>query len=80
MEMLSQLAISLFDVTSMWSVVLRGIVWLVIAGGIIVATDSPHPEVNTSKLRQNLGFLLLVIVVSGTLIYLLFGYAAAPKA
>jgi len=64
----------------MWSVVLRGLVWLVIAGGIIAATDSPRPEMNTSKLRQNLGFLLLVIVVSGTLIYLLFGYAAAPKA
>lgn len=80
METLSNLAASMFDVTSMWSVVLRGLVWLVIAGGIIVSTDMPRPEVNTSKLRQNLGFLLLVIVISGTLIYLLFGYSAAPQA
>lgn len=79
METLSNLAVSIFDVTSMWSVALRGLVWLVIAGGIIVATDSPHPHKNTSKLRQNLGFLLLIIVISGTLIYLLFGYSAAPK-
>jgi len=80
MEILGKLAISMFDVTSMWSVALRGLVWLVIAGGIIISTDTPRPEVNTSRLRQNLGFILLVLVVSGTLIYLLFGYSAAPKA
>ncbi len=79
MEMLSNLAVSMFDVTSMWSVVLRGLVWLVIAGGIIISTDTPHPYKNTSRIKQNLGFILLLIVISGTLIYLLFGYSAAPK-
>lgn len=80
METLSNLAASMFDVTSIWSVILRALVWLMIAGGIIISTDTPRPQVNSSKLRQNLGFLLLVIVISGALIYLLFGYSAAPKA
>lgn len=80
MEFLGNLAVSMFDVTSIWSVVLRGLIWLVIAGAIIISTDSPNAQYNSSRLRHNLGFILLILVLSGTLIYLLFGYSAAPHA
>lgn len=74
METISSIVQSMFDVTSIWSVVLRGVFWVVIAGGIIISTDTPRPEQSASKLKQNLGFILLFIVLSGTLIYLLFGF------
>jgi hypothetical protein len=80
MEALSNFAVSMFDVTSMWSVIIRGVIWLVIAGGIIISTDTPRPTPDASRLKQTLGFILMAIVVSGTLIYLLFGYSATPKA
>lgn len=70
---------SMFEVTNIWSVVLRGVIWFVIAGSIIISTDTPRPETSGKKLRQNLGFVLLFLVLSGTLVYLLFGYAPVPK-
>ena len=79
METISNIMQSMLDVTSIWSVILRGLFWVVIAGGIIISTDTPRPEHSSSKVKQNLGFILLFIVLSGTLVYLLFGFSAAPK-
>jgi hypothetical protein len=79
METIRTIVQSLLDVTSIWSVILRGLFWVVIAGGIIVSTDTPRPEQGHSKIKQNLGFILLFIVLSGTLVYLLFGFSAAPR-
>lgn len=76
MEWMQAIIRGMFDVTSIWSIVVRGAVWFLIAGVIIASTDTPHPEQNTAKLKQNLGFLLLFLVLSGTLLYLLFGYTA----
>ncbi len=76
MAWLESIIRGIFDVSSIWSIVARGVVWFVIAGVIIASTDTPHPEESTGKLKQNLGFLLIFLVLSGTLLYLLFGYSS----
>lgn len=76
MEWMETIIRGIFDISSIWSIVARGAVWFIIAAVIIASTDTPHPEQNGAKLKQNLGFLLLFLVLSGTLLYLLFGYTA----
>lgn len=65
---------SLFSVTSIWSVIGRGALWFIIATVVIVSTDAPNPESSLKNLKANLGFLVLFLVLSGGLIYLLFGF------
>jgi len=65
---------SVVAVDSIWSVVFRGALWLIISLVIIISTDAPNPERSLKNLKSNLGFLLLFMVLSGGLIYLLFGY------
>jgi hypothetical protein len=80
MDAIRELVISLFAVDSIWSVVLRGGVWLVISMVIIISVDSSRVEESTTKLKKNLGFLLFFMVLSGGLIYMLFGYSVTPAA
>lgn len=79
MQILSEIAASLFKVDSIWSVVLRAVVWFAIALVIIISTDVANPERSQRNLKTNLGFLLLFLVLSTGLIYLLFGFAGQPK-
>ena len=72
-----EVVISLFAVDSIWSVVLRAGIWFAIAMVIIVSTDVARPAQSTGALKANLGFFLLFIVLSGGLIYLLFGFSTA---
>jgi len=74
MELLRELISKAFAVDSIWSVVLRGVIWLVIAVVIIVSMDNPNADSSSVKLKANLGFFLMFTMVSGGLIYLLFGY------
>ena len=67
---------SLLAADSIWSVVLRGVVWFLIALVIIASTDVARPERSLKNLKSNLGFFLFFIVISGGLIYLLFGFTA----
>ncbi|MBW7955881.1 hypothetical protein H3C66_04060 [Patescibacteria group bacterium] len=78
-EQIRGLVISFFAVDSIWSIVLRGGVWFAIALVIIISTDVANPSASGS-LKRNLGFFLLFIVLSGGLIYLLFGFTAVPTA
>lgn len=66
---------SLVAVDSIWSVLLRGGIWLAIAIIIIISTDAVNPDMSRRRLKSNLGFFLLFLVLSGGLIYLLFGYS-----
>lgn len=75
-EQIRGLVISFFAVDSIWSVVLRGGVWFAIALVIVISTDVANPNASGS-LKRNLGFFLLFIVLSGGLIYLLFGFTTA---
>ena len=65
---------TLFDPSSIWSVIARGAIWFVIAAVIIVSVDSPNPNQSFRRMKSNLGFLVLFLVLSGTLMYMLFGY------
>lgn len=77
MEVGRQIFEALFSVNSIWSVVLRGAVWFVIAAVIIISTDSPNPQKSLKSLKSNLGFLMMFLVLSSGLMYLLFGFAPA---
>lgn len=68
---------SLFSVTSIWSVIARGAIWFVIATVVIISTDTPDPEKSLKDLKANLGFVVMFLVLSGGLVYLLFGYSPA---
>lgn len=74
MELLRELVIKAFAVDSVWSIVLRGLIWLIIAIVIIVSMDNPNVEQSSMKLKANLGFFLMFTILAGGLIYLLFGY------
>lgn len=80
MEELQNLAAALFSANSIWSVVARAALWFIVAGVIIVSTDAPKPELANKKLRTNLGFILLFLVLSGGLMFLLFSYAPGVSA
>jgi len=67
----------LFRADSIWSIVLRGALWLAIALVIIISTDNPDPDKSIKNLKANLGFFFFFVILSGTLIYLLFGFQQA---
>ncbi len=73
-SIISNLIQTVFDPSSIWSVVARGAIWFVIAAVIIVSVDSPNANQSYRRMKSNLGFLVLFIVLSGTLMYFLFGY------
>jgi hypothetical protein len=79
---MEEIAQSLFDaafaVDSIWSVAIRGGVWLAIALVIIVSSDHVNPDKSLSNLKSNLGFLLMFIVLSGGLLFMLFGFTSVP--
>lgn len=64
----------LFSVNSIWSVVIKGAIWFTISLFIIVSSDSVNLDSSLKRLKSNLGFFLMFLLLSGSLIYLLFGY------
>jgi len=76
-ESIKQLAIDFFDVTSVWSVVFRAIIWIIISVLILMATDNPHPEKIKGNIKSYLGFFLLFVLVSTSLVILLFGVSTS---
>jgi len=74
MENLQNIAQALFSINSVWSIILRGTIWTVMSLVILVATDNPNIEQSVENVKSYLGFFLIFIVVSTSLIYLLFGF------
>lgn len=76
---IQQFLLSLFVIDTIWSVMARGIFWLVIAV-IIILNSNPtqDPDKTAKKLKTNLGFFLLFICLSSGLLFLLFGYSPQP--
>jgi uncharacterized integral membrane protein len=72
-EMIRDLISKAFAVDSVWSVILRGVIWMIIAMIIIVSVDNPNVDLSSKKLKANLGFFTMFLFLSGGLIYLLFG-------
>jgi hypothetical protein len=76
-ETIRELVISAFAVDSFGSIVLRGVVWLAIAIVIIISADAVDQDKASKNLKSNLGFLLIFMILSGGLVYLLFGFTKA---
>jgi hypothetical protein len=66
----------IFAVDSIWSIILRGGIWFVIAIVILISVDNPNPQQSMEKLKSNLGFFLMFLVLFGGLVYLLFGFSS----
>ncbi|OGJ22599.1 MAG: hypothetical protein A2804_01070 [Candidatus Pacebacteria bacterium RIFCSPHIGHO2_01_FULL_46_10] len=75
--MLRTIFSQLFDITSIWFFVFQSIVWFAICLGVVVSIDVARPERSYGKIKQNLGFLLLFIVLSSSLLYIMFGRTGA---
>ncbi len=76
MDAIRNLVSQAFAVDSIWSIVVRGVIWMVIAMIIIVSVDNPNSDLSSKKLKANLGFFTMFLLLSGGLIYLLFGVGA----
>ncbi len=76
MDVIRDLVTKAFAVDSMWSIVIRGVIWMAIALIIIVSVDNPNSDLSSRKLKANLGFFTMFLLLSGGLIYLLFGIGA----
>jgi hypothetical protein len=77
MPSLDKLVVMLFAPDNIWSVILRAAIWIGIALVIIVSTDKPDPNKGFKDLKANLGFFMMFLVLSGGLVYLLFGFTAS---
>lgn len=77
MTLLQELVHQAFAVDSIWSIVVRGGLWLLVAIIIIISTDHPDPDKSIKNLKSNLGFFLMFIFLTGGLVYLLFGFSAS---
>ena len=78
MEFFREIFYALFAVDSIWSVIMRGVIWLCISLVIIVSSDAPDPESSLKSLKSNLGFFLMFIILSGALVGMLFGFTRSP--
>lgn len=76
MDAIKDLITQAFTVDSVWSIVLRGVIWVVIAMIIIISVDNPNSDLSSKKLKANLGFFTMFLLLSGGLVYLLFGIGA----
>lgn len=76
MDAIKDLVVKAFIVDSIWSVVMRGVIWVVIAMIIIISVDNPNADLSSQKLKANLGFFTMFLLLSGGLVYLLFGIGA----
>lgn len=69
---------SLFVVDSIWAVMTQAAVWFIISVIIIVSTDNVDPDITHNKIRTNLGYFSIFLILSGLLFFMLFGYTPIP--
>ena len=70
----SEFILSLFRLDSIWSVVFRGVIWLVVSLIIIISLDKPDIDRSVANMKANLGFFFLFLVLGTGLTMLLFSY------
>lgn len=78
MDAVREIVTQLFAVNSIWSIVFRGAVWFGVAIVIIVSVDNASSDRDLHKLKANLGFFFMFLILSTTLVWLLFGYQPTP--
>ncbi len=76
MDTIRDLVDKAFAVDSIWSIVTRGVIWTVIALIIIINVDNQSTDSSNKKLKANLGFFSMFLLLFGGLTYLLFGIGA----
>lgn len=77
METVREILATAFSLNSIWWLVIKAGIWFGVAFIIIIKTDAPDPEASLKNLKSTLGFFLMFILLSGGLIYLLFGQVAS---
>jgi len=71
----SALVRDFFSANSFGLILLRALLWFVVALVIIASTDTSGRKMrNTADLKANLGLLFLFLLLAGGLVYLLFGF------
>jgi len=63
-----------FSLNSYGSLLLRGVIWFLVAIVIIATTDASGRRMTARKVQQNLGMLFLFLLLAGGLVYMLFGF------
>lgn len=76
---MKELLDQLLNPTTPGAIMARAIVWFAVTIAVIAATEATHRHANPERrMKENLGMFLLFLILSGGLIYLLFGIT--PKA
>jgi hypothetical protein len=75
MEVMQNIVTSLFAVNSIWSVIFRGLIWLVVSVIIIISVDNPNAQESLKNMKANLGFFFMFLILGTVLVYMLFGMA-----
>lgn len=65
---------TIFAVDSVWSIVFRFIIWMAIAITIIASVDAVNKEKGMKNLKSNLGLFLMLLFLTGIMIYFIFGF------
>jgi hypothetical protein len=47
-------------VDSVWSIVIRGVIWIIISFIIIISMDNPNADLAHKKMKANLGFFIIL--------------------
>ncbi len=68
---------TLFAVDSVWSVIVRFVIWGIIAFTIIISVDTVRSDQRNKNLKSNLGLFLLFLILAGIIIWLVFGFIPA---
>ncbi len=63
-----------YAVDNIWSVIFRAVIWFGVSLVIIFSLSNPDMKKTEKILKSNLGFFLMFLLLSGSLIYLLFGF------
>jgi hypothetical protein len=77
MESLRAIFSAAFSLDNIWWLVIKASIWFIIAIIIMVKTDSPDAEKSLKDLKSTLGFFLMFTMLTGGLLYLLFGQVPA---
>ncbi len=63
--------INIFAVDSVWSVVTRGLVWIIAVIIMAYGADEGHKR---KRIKNETGLFFLFLTTTGVLVYLIFGF------
>ncbi|MFC1653275.1 hypothetical protein ACFL1M_00310 [Patescibacteria group bacterium] len=69
---MSDLIKGIFAVDSVWSVITRGLIWIVAVIILAYGADEGHKR---KRIKNEVGLFFLFLSGSGVLVYLIFGFA-----